>query len=528
MKATRLIRYMGLTLLAISFVILPLQVFGAKIKKVAVLPFAMHAEKDLAFLREGILDMLATRISWKDHVEVIEKEVVKKQLEIISPPINKEKALKVGKALGADYVILGSLTVFGKSVSMDAKILDVSKGDILITAFNQSKGMDGVIPTINQFAQDINAKIMGRMPTPPPMYATQPQQGSPIPGKGPLTKVKEKLAGAQKASIVKSFSFEITGMDTGDLDGDGKEEVVLIGTNRVVALKRKADTLVQFTNIKGKTSDDYIYVSVADLNGNGKAEVYVSNLSPSGASSLVLERGGGFRPIASGVSMLLRTLEVPGHGKVLLGQKRLPEGSYWGPVHMLKLQGGKVVTQNEIKLPRTANVFNFVLAPVPERPDKAYTILLDVYERIRVYDPENTLVWRSNEFWGGSLAYIEEKGLEDVESFTKRFFIPSPIYLVDVELDGEREVMICKNKSMTRRITETYRGFTSGRVHFLRWDGLSLTEKLTSPKLPGAIVGYKIADLDGDKKRELVVAVVTKEGYLLGRARSQVVVYQLE
>ncbi len=527
MKRLNLIKYISSTLLLVALALGSFQAFGAKIKKVAVLPFTVHAEKDLDFLREGILDMLATRISWKGHVKVIEKELVKKQLKLITPPINKEKALMIGKALGADYVILGSLTVFGQSVSIDAKILDVSKGEILITAFNQSKGMDEVIPTINQFAQDINAKIMGRMPAPPAYYA-QPQPGRPLPGKGPLTRVKKKLAGAEKASIVKTFAFEIIGMDTGDVDGDGREEVVLIGRNKVVVLKRKADTLVQFTSIKGKSSADYVYVSVADINGNGKAEVYVSNLSSSGASSLVLERGGGFHPIATGVSMLLRTLEIPGRGEILLGQKRLPEGSYWGPVYLLKIEGGKVVPQNEIKLPQTANVFNFVFAPVPEKPDKSYTILLDVYERLRVYDPDHTLVWRSNDFWGGSLAYIEEKGVEDVESFTKRFFIPSPLYLVDVELDGEREVMVCKNKSVTRRLTETYRGFTSGRVHFLKWDGLTLSEKLTSPKLPGAIVGYRIADLDNDKKRELVVAVVTKEGYLLGKARSQVVVYQLD
>ncbi len=61
--------------------------------------------------------------------------------------LEKKTALEIGKLLGADYVILGSLTVFGQSVSMDAKILDVSKSDVLVTAFDQSEGMDGVIAT---------------------------------------------------------------------------------------------------------------------------------------------------------------------------------------------------------------------------------------------------------------------------------------------------------------------------------------------------------------------------------------------
>ncbi len=525
MKKPSISAHVILVVLFAALFFYPHQAFGATPKKVAVLPFTMHAEKDLSFLREGILDMLSTRISWKDHVEVVEKEVVKRELKLVKPPINKEKALLVGKALGVDYVILGSLTVFGQSVSIDAKILDVAEEKMLITAFNQSKGMDEVIPTINQFAQDINAKIMGRLPA-PPVYATQTQPRAES-QKGPLTRVKQRLAGAEKASIVKTFAFEIVGMDSGDVDGDGIEDIVLAGRNKLVVLKPKGDTLVQFTTIKGKASDDYVYVSLGDMNGNGRAEIYVSNLAQSGASSLVLERSGGFRPIAKGVPMLLRTLELPGKGKVLLGQKRLPDGTYWGKVHQLRLEGGKTVVQNEVDLPRMANVFNFVFMPIPEKPDKNYTILLDVYERIRVYDPDHTMVWRSEEYWGGSLAYIEEKSEEELADF-RRFFVPSPIYLVDVEQDGEREIMVCKNKSMTRRLTETYRGFTSGKVHFLKWDGLTLSEKLTSPKLPGAIVGYRIADINGDKRRELIVAVVTKEGYLLGRARSQVVVYQLD
>jgi len=35
--------------------------------------------------------------------------------------------------------VLGSLTVFGDSVSVDARILDVAKSDELVTAFNQAK-----------------------------------------------------------------------------------------------------------------------------------------------------------------------------------------------------------------------------------------------------------------------------------------------------------------------------------------------------------------------------------------------------
>ena len=121
-------------------------------KKVAILPFNMNAERDLTFLQEGIMDMLASRLAWKGEVELREKGIVKKKVAQFQGPINKEKAILIGKALEMDYVIIGSLTVFGESVSIDAIILDVEKGEAMVTAFNQSKGMDEVIPTVNQFA----------------------------------------------------------------------------------------------------------------------------------------------------------------------------------------------------------------------------------------------------------------------------------------------------------------------------------------------------------------------------------------
>ena len=45
-----------------GFVGTPLS-YGETAKRVAILPFAMNAEKDLSFLRKGITDMLASRLN---------------------------------------------------------------------------------------------------------------------------------------------------------------------------------------------------------------------------------------------------------------------------------------------------------------------------------------------------------------------------------------------------------------------------------------------------------------------------------
>ena len=124
-------------------------------KKVAILPFAMHADRDLSFLREGILDMLASRIYWKDKVEVIEKGVVKNAIGDYTGPFNAEFARELGMKLKSDYVLFGSLTVFGEGVSVDATMTSLTKDESPVTVFVQTKGMDLVIPEINDSASEL-------------------------------------------------------------------------------------------------------------------------------------------------------------------------------------------------------------------------------------------------------------------------------------------------------------------------------------------------------------------------------------
>ncbi|MBW2640541.1 MAG: hypothetical protein JRE10_10395, partial [Deltaproteobacteria bacterium] len=126
-----------------------LESVAAEVNRVAIVPFKVNAEKDLSFLRDGIVDMLTSRLSVEDKVVVLCREEIAKVLKTVSPPINESKAREIGSKLGVDYVLFGSLTVFGESVSMDAKMVDVSGTQPVLTFFNQSQGMDQVIPKIN-------------------------------------------------------------------------------------------------------------------------------------------------------------------------------------------------------------------------------------------------------------------------------------------------------------------------------------------------------------------------------------------
>jgi len=146
--------------------------------RVAILPFDIHAEKELTFLQEGILDMLASRLAWQDQVVVINKNETKAALAQIEGFEGESRALLVGGKLQADYVLFGSLTVFGESVSIDAKMADVSGQQAPLPFFAQTRGMGEVIPQINQFATTINETVFGRAVAQRPVAAPAPQVGA--------------------------------------------------------------------------------------------------------------------------------------------------------------------------------------------------------------------------------------------------------------------------------------------------------------------------------------------------------------
>jgi hypothetical protein len=494
----------SLTILLLTLTVFVPASYAEKIKTIAVLPFKINA------------------------APVLEKGLVKEKVAEFKGSLNKEIAINIGKALKADYVILGSLTVFGDSVSIDAKILDVNKEKELITAFNQSKGMDEVIPTVNKFAQDINAKIMGRYVR-APVYAKVPEEEEKVGPKG-LIRVKESLQ-EKEIGHAQAFRTGIVGLDVGDVDGDGKSELVFIDSNTVYIHKWTENKFAEFRSIKGRWSPNYVYLSVADLDGNGRAEIYVSNLSESGLSSFVLEwQSGDFATIAKGQRWFFKVVDIPGKGKTLIGQSRITGGGFTRYIYILKREGDSFVKGERLRLPAMANIFNFTQGNIADKNEIQTLILSPETEFLFLFDENGEEIWRSDNEFGGIDTHMVVPGPD--EGGERWIHFSSPIIVLDIDNDGLNEVVICKNKSSVGRITEKDRAFSSGKLHFLSWDKVDLATKWETKKMSGAITGYSLKDVDNDGNIEVVIAVALRSKSVVGRfrrsGRSQVVIYDLD
>src|SRR5210317_1272913 len=109
---------------------------------VALVPFRMNADENIAYIENGVQDMIASRISYNAPITLVEQSLVHDELASMSAPeLTREKLMELGSALQADYVIGGSISKVGSNVSIDVTILNVMNGGTTATVFAQSLGL---------------------------------------------------------------------------------------------------------------------------------------------------------------------------------------------------------------------------------------------------------------------------------------------------------------------------------------------------------------------------------------------------
>ena len=134
-------------------------------KRIAILPFSVNSSENINYIRDGIWDMLISRVTVNGKTNVVAKSIV---LDAMSKGAGKEltqtDVSAIGKRLNADYVVWGSITKIGDSLSLDGKMLDVASSQSPVTLYEQTRGMNEVIPKISDFSQRIRSHVTGEAP----------------------------------------------------------------------------------------------------------------------------------------------------------------------------------------------------------------------------------------------------------------------------------------------------------------------------------------------------------------------------
>lgn len=550
-------------LLCLSVLMMTSSALMAKDKTaVAVLPFAVHSAENIDYVQQGIWDMLVSRISTSDKIQVAGKETV---LEALKKREGKELALTdvyaLGRMMNMDYVVSGSITKIGNSFSVDGKLVDIAASKPAVGVFTQSQGMDDLIPKITDFAQRINAHILGTVPqaaapVAPPVASTLP----PTAQSTRESKIISGMKAGRKATYTslinpdfitgtgpldkKNFWMserrptEFQGMDIGDVNGDGLNETVLIDANTVYIYQKKGGAFALLQTIKGSPSDNYISLDVADINQSGIKQIFVTNLRTDTVDSFVLEyRNGKYVKIADSLRWFLRVITTSAGTPMLLGQMKGIEKPFDSEIYQIVWSGSRYQQGKKQMIPIGLAIYGLTIDTLGGM-GKDRVIALNQDDYLCIYDPTDkplwqlqtfggneSLIWKSEENFGGSNIYVEN--IRAIEDHEKKTFINLRILSYDTNKDGKKEIIIVKNISSAARLFQNVKLFSAAEVYNLGWDGLGLLENWRTRKINGYVADYQFKDIDNDGENEVVLALVLSTGPSL-TGRSVVVAYKMQ
>ncbi len=502
--------------------------------RVVILPFTANSKNDVSFLVKGVRDMLATRLTWQDKVAVVEPDLVAPAAAKIKPPYNEDKARQLGKSLGAQVVVYGSLTVVGQSVSVDAALVKVDGDTPPLTAYVQTSDLDSVIPRINDFAQRINAEVFQR----PEAVAAQkkadeatrkmvggeekkeerametgegtaldqlPENMSPL---NPL--FLKTLSGVDSDRYWRSprINGTITSVAVGDIDGDGKNELLVLLPDSLRIYRLAGEHFALIHEFKNGPTGIYLYVDVADIAHHGRPQIFISNLNNKLADSFVLEwQDGGLRMISKPQNIYYRTQARPGgQGQMLFGQRTAVDSPFFGPVWEMKWDGKDFVPDKEIPMPQMGNVFNFAMADL-NGSGKSQMVMVGHSYDLRVFTSDGDLTWTSAEAYGATGKFIPfqaKTGHDEDESW---WYLPGRIIPVDMHGDGRQEVVVVRNMDRADGLLGKMRMFYQGTIYDLYWNGMQLVENWRTPNISGYLPDYAVGDVGNVGRPALIMAV---------------------
>jgi hypothetical protein len=576
------VKIIAVTLLCITLSYVGL-VFGEENKKqvhankqyqIVFSIFDKSSAGSYSYLRDSVQAMLASRLAATDRVNVLEKTFSKEELNSL-----KKKGTQEGLSVGgekADYLVTGELFSLTSGLEIQVDLYPLVPDEEILHFSVRSQKPDTLIADVEQLSQDIaqkafgdQSKILGEgkkseevggntgfiTANPEAAYKRNKYTGTivGVAGSGVTTK-------GRGAKLKKTLPVDMTAMAVGDVNGDGNQEILVLSRSDLKLFSTKDDAITQVAETMLPSTVVSHAINLADLDGDGKAEIYISGTDGLYVSSTIMkyDTTAGFQIVSRNIPWYLRPILVPGKGWRLAGQKRGTEKiNLVSPgVYLVSLDAGKKVVQGDrLALPPSVNLFDFVYADLDG--DGFYEIVaVDQKEKLRVYNPGNELMWVSEKNYASSKIYLGPSrggatSKNDRRNFTPDedaerdlIFVPGRIIVTDINKDGKEEIVISEGKKAGLSYFNRLRFYNSGAVVSMAWKGSALIESWRTGNFKGYIAGYGFTLLDepqGQKKTEndtntalgrLFVGYLPKSGSLVdllpGGAETELTVYDLE
>jgi len=148
-----------LTLLCTAFNV---QVFASESLRIAVVEFDTMGNLEIPDAGRIIAEWMVTNLTKEGKFdlkarEVLLKKVIQEQALSASGLIDNKTALEIGKVYGVEAIVTGSVTKWGKTVTVEARLIDAQNGSILKADSVKAENTDDIPQKIQTLAATLSS-----------------------------------------------------------------------------------------------------------------------------------------------------------------------------------------------------------------------------------------------------------------------------------------------------------------------------------------------------------------------------------
>lgn len=314
---------------------------------------------------------------------------------------------------------------------------------------------------------------------------------------------------------VEDLPYRARHMAAGNITGEGKTELAVSDGRKITVYRLEGGRIKELWAEAAQPTNEHLDVECADLNGNGRDEVYVTNFVGNRLESYVIEYDGtGYKRIAGPEPLFFRVLDVPGKGRKLITAGLGKDAPYSGVINEYKWDKGALVKAGRFPLPsRIKDPYGFVLVDIATDKDVAggpkpaaspQIVWIDDSDYLQVLDAKGKKLWKSPERYGGydNFFEIDSKAMT-IEGTDNRGKIKGKLIVRDGP-EGGKEIVLTKNIPVTHLLRRV-KGYSGAEIYSLAWENGGMAVRWSIKSIEGYLADIFIGGATNSGREEIAI-----------------------